>query len=153
MVYLLFQLGQERYALDAHSVAEVLPMVAVTEISKAPAGVLGAFNYRGVPVPAIDLCRLTLGRPARAHLSTRIVVVHYPGDDGRAHVLGLVAEKATETLRREPADFVGSGVTSDQAPYLGPVTTDAHGIIQLIDAQRLLSPEIRAALFQTAAAS
>jgi chemotaxis-related protein WspB len=55
MLFLLFQLGEERYALDTSHVAEVLPLVAITPIPQAPTGVAGLFNYRGAPVPAIDL--------------------------------------------------------------------------------------------------
>ena len=51
MLFLLFQIGQHRYALDSRRVAEVLPLVDIKEIPHAPAGVAGVFNYRGVPVP------------------------------------------------------------------------------------------------------
>lgn len=109
MLFVLFQLGQNRYALDARQVAEVLPLVVVTQIPQAPAAVAGVFNYRGAPVPAIDLSQLTLGRPVRRRLNTRIVLVHYPDVGGAMRLLGLIAERATETLRREPADFTASG--------------------------------------------
>ena len=82
MLFLLFQLGQDRYALDTGAIAEVLPLVAITAIPQAPAGVAGLFNYRGAPVPAIDLSQLTMGRPARRRLNTRIIMVHYPDARG-----------------------------------------------------------------------
>ena len=66
----------------------------------------GLFNYRGAPVPVIDLSQLTLGRPAARRLSTRIVLVHYPDESGGTHLLGLIAERATQTVRHEPSDFV-----------------------------------------------
>jgi chemotaxis-related protein WspB len=147
MLFLLFQLGQDRYALDTGRVAEVLPLVAITPIPQAPAGVAGLFNYHGAPVPAIDLSLLTLGRPAPSRLNTRIVLVHYPDGHGETHLLGLIAEKVTETVRRDPADFVASGVTSDRAPYLGPVATDAHGLMQWIDVEWLLPASVRDVLF------
>jgi chemotaxis-related protein WspB len=147
MLFLLFQLGQDRYALDTSRVAEVLPLVAITQIPQAPPGVAGLFNYRGVPVPAIDLSQLTMGRPAQSRLNTRIVLVHYPDNSGGTHLLGLIAEKVTETVRREKADFVASGVTNDRAPYLGPVATDAHGLMQWIDVESLLPASVRDLLF------
>jgi chemotaxis-related protein WspB len=147
MLFLLFQLGEDRYALDTGRVVEVLPLVAITPIPKAPAGVAGLFNYHGRPVPAIDLSQLTMGRSARNRLNTRIVLVHYPDGRGKTHLLGLIAEKVTETVRREPADFVASGVTTDRAPYLGPVATDARGVLQWIDVEWLLPASVRDALF------
>jgi len=129
MLFLLFRLGNDRYALDAGRVAEVLPLVAVTAIPQAPEGVAGLFNYRGAPVPAIDLSQLTIGRPARRRLNTRIVLVNVPDAHGSTRLLGLIAEQVTETVRRDPSDFVTSGVTNDQAPYLGRVATDERGLV------------------------
>ncbi len=147
MLFLQFQLGQDHYALDASQVVEVLPLLAIKRIPQAPAGVAGAFNYRGKPVPVIDLSLLTLGRPARLQMSTRILIVRYPDDKGRDHLLGLIAEKATETLRRDTAAFTDSGVSSDNAPYLGPVASDANGLVQWITVRNLLPAAVRDVLF------
>lgn len=148
MLFILFQLGQDCYALDAAQVAEVLPLVQVKKIPRAPAGVAGVFTYRGAPVPVLDLSELALGRPARARLSTRVLLVHYPDANGTPRLLGLIAEKATETLRREPGDFVASGVKSDGAPYLGPVASDARGLIQWVQVDKLLPASVREVLFK-----
>ena len=147
MLFILFQLGRDHYALDAAQVAEVLPLVQVKKIPHAPVGVAGVFTYRGAPVPVIDLSELALGRPAHARLSTRLLLVRYPDATGAKRLLGLIAEKATETLRREPGDFVASGVKSDGAPYLGPVLSDARGIIQWIEVEKVLPASVREVLF------
>jgi len=148
MLFLQFQLGTERYALDSSQVVEVLPRLGIKQIPQAPAGVAGVFNYRGQPVPVIDLSELALGRPARLRMSTRLIIVHYPDSDGTPHLLGLIAEKATETLRRDPADFTDSGVASDDAAYLGPVASDHSGLVQWITVTRLLPPAVRDVLFK-----
>ncbi len=148
MLFILFQLGDDCYALDAAQVAEVLPLVQVKKIPHAPVGVAGVFTCRGAPVPVIDLSELALGRPARERLSTRLLLVHYPDGTGVRRLLGLIAEKATETIRREPGDFTTSGVKSDGAPYLGPVVNDARGLIQWIEIDKLLPASVRNALFR-----
>ncbi len=148
MLFILFQLGRDCYALDAAQVAEVLPLVRVKKIPRAPAGVAGVFTYHGAPVPVLDLSELALGRPAHSRLSTRLLLVHYPDANGTRRLLGLIAEKATETMRREPGDFVASGVKSDGAPYLGPVVNDAGGLIQWVEVEKLLPAAVRAVLFQ-----
>src|SRR6187399_2400232 len=106
MLFLVFEVAGDRYVLDVTQVAEVLPFVTITQIPQAPAAVAGVLNYRGAPVPVIDLSQLTLGRPAERRLSTRIVLVHYPGAEGQTRLLGLIAERATQTVRREKTDFV-----------------------------------------------
>lgn len=153
MLFLLFQLGEDRYALDAGQIAEVLPLVSVKQIPQSPPAVSGVFNYRGAPVPLIDLSQLALGRPAQSRLTTRIIVVNYSDGAGENRLLGLIVEKATETVRREAADFVASGVSSDEAAYLGPVASDARGLIQWIDVQQLLPASVSKLLFQRPAAS
>ena len=76
---------------------------------RQPATVRGAFDFRGQPVPLIDLSQLALGQPSRDHLSTRIVLVHCPDGRGGSRLLGLVAEHVTETFRRQASDFRDAG--------------------------------------------
>lgn len=148
MLLLLFRLGDDRYAVDARQVVEVLPLVAVKQIPQAPAAVVGVFNYHGDSVPLIDLSQLALGRRSRPRLSTRIILVRHPDRCGRPQLLGLLAEQVTETMRCSASDFGESGVSVPAAPYLGPVTADGKGLVQWIEVDQLLPDDIRDLLFQ-----
>jgi chemotaxis-related protein WspB len=148
MLFLLLELAQDRYVLDARQVAEVLPLVTIKRLPQAPTCVAGILDYRGAPVPVIDVSQLMLGRPSERRLSTRIILVHYPDAGGQRRLLGLIAERATHTVRREETDFVASGVTNEDAPYLGPVATDARGLLQWLDARTLLPASVRDMLFR-----
>jgi len=151
MLFLIFQLGNDRYALEAAQVVEVLPLVDLKKLPQAPRGVAGAFTYRGTPVPVLDLTDLTLGTPSPHRISTRLVLVHFPSESGEKRILGLIAERATDTLRREPADFAPAGVELENAPYLGPVTRDDRGLIQWIEVKKLLPQNVRDLLFRQTA--
>lgn len=142
MLYLLFQLGNDRYALEANRVVEVTPLLALKKIPGAPRGVAGLFVYRGQPVAALDLCELTLNRPARELLSTRIIIIR-GGEPPHQQLLGLIAEHATETLRREKADFVHAGMNLRATPFQGSVLMEGGRVIQLLDTDRLISEAIR----------
>ena len=148
MLFLFFQLGKDRYVLDVGQVAEVLPLVSLKHIPQAPPAVAGVFDFHGDPVPVIDLSQMALGRPAQRRLSTRIILTHYTDDNGEKRLLGLIAEKVVETMRREASDFVASGIDNDTAPYLGPVATDARGLIQWVDVDHLLTSDVRDLLFK-----
>jgi chemotaxis-related protein WspB len=152
VLFLLFRLGKDRYALPATQVAEVLPMLEVKQIPLAPAAVRGAFDFRGRPVPLVDLSQMALGTPAAEQLSTRIVLVDYPDGRGGTRLLGLLAEQVTETLRLRPEDFRDTGVGLPDAPWLGPVASDPGGLVQRIDVAQLLTPDVRALLFPAQAA-
>jgi chemotaxis-related protein WspB len=147
MLFLLFQMGKDRYALEASRVVEVLPMLALKQLPQSPNGFAGLFNYHGRPVPVLDLCQLTIGQPAAERLSTRIILINCPDGRGGQRLLGLIAEHATEMLRRNPRDFVNPGFKSKDAPYLGPVLLDPKGAIQWIHEQHLLSEHVRNVLF------
>ncbi len=153
MLFLVCRFGDARYVLNTGQISEILPMVQLTRIPQAPPGVAGAFNYRGVPVPVVDLVQLMLGRAARVHLSTRLVLVTYADHTGSERHLGLVAERATDTIRLNPMDFGPSGITNDEAAYLGPVTADAGGLIQWIDPSKILGLSTSARVFKDASAS
>jgi chemotaxis-related protein WspB len=147
MLFLLFQLGNDRYALQASRVLEVMPLVELRKIPDAPKGVAGIFNYHGRPVPAVDLSELTLGQPSDPRLSTRIIVINYPDERGALHPLGLVAEHATELIQRDQRLFQEPGHKLGGAPYLGPVLMDKRGVIQWVHEQRLLPERARDLLF------
>ena len=147
-LFLLFRIGNERYALQAREVAEVLPRLPLKPIAKAPDWVAGVFAYRGAVVPVIDLSALTFGKPAEARTSTRLVLVHYRADEDQpGQWLGLILEQATDTLRCNPEDFQPYGLDNREAPYLGPVREDAQGLVQWVRVDDLLDDAVRSLLF------
>lgn len=128
MLFLHFQIGEDGFALAADQIVEILPLVELKKARHAPEAVAGSFDYRGRFVPVIDLCELELGRPARRRLSTRIIVTRLPDDEST--VVGLIAENATETLRRDPGDFA-------------PFASGPRGLVQRVDIESLLPARLR----------
>ncbi|MFO1476221.1 MAG: chemotaxis protein CheW [Verrucomicrobiota bacterium] len=147
MLFLLFQVGPDRYALEASRVVEVVPLLQMNRIPGAPRGVAGFFQYRGQSVPAVDLCQLALQQPAPERLGTRIIVVRHPDSQGREQLLGLVAEQATRLLRKEAAELAAPAASAGISPHLGPLIQDPSGVIQWIRAEHLLSSGVRDLLF------
>jgi chemotaxis-related protein WspB len=147
-LFLVFRIGSERFALQATEVVEVLGRLPLKPIPRAPHWVAGVFAYRGAVVPVIDLSALTFGEPAQARTSTRLVLVNYRADaSAEAHLLGLILEQATDTLRCNPTEFQPYGLDNRQAPYLGPVREDAQGLLQWVRVADLLDDQVRALLF------
>ncbi|MEG1039155.1 MAG: chemotaxis protein CheW [Pseudomonas sp.] len=148
VLHLLFRIAEQRFALDAHEVAEVLPRLPLKPIAHTPDWVAGVLAHRGALVPVIDIGALSFGLPAPIRTSTRLVLVHYRVDPQRPELLlGLILEQATDTLRCQPDEFQPYGLDNQQAPYLGPVREDAHGLVQRISVQDLLSEAVRALLY------
>lgn len=147
MLFLVFKIDQDRYAIDVRQIEEVLPVVSVKLIPQAHIAVSGSFNYHGQSVPLIDISLLALDRPSNVRLSTRIIVVNYPDASGKLHLLGVLAEYVTETISRSESDFQDTGVLVPNAPYLGKVATDKTGLVQWVEVPSLLSAQLRDLLF------
>jgi Chemotaxis signal transduction protein len=147
VLYLVVQLGGDRYAIEAAEVTEIVPLLRLKALPGAPVGTAGLMNYRGVVVPVVDLELLTSGVPTTATGSARIVVVHYlPDGGGGAESLGLLVPAANDTIRLDPDSFVHGGMRADGAAYLGAVFATPEGVVQRVGVKALLSPELRAAL-------
>ena len=151
MLFLLFELDGDRYALDAADIVEVQALTAAKTIPGAPAWVAGLMERHGEPVPVIDLAQLALGRPSQEWRSTRLVFVRYretrDGRDAPERVIGLIVERATQTRRIERERFVESGIATPHARWLGPVVSDEFGMIQWIDVQQMLDDDVKTLLF------
>ena len=141
-LFLVFYIGDERFALPATDVVEVLPRLPLKPVAHTPIWVAGVLSHRGQMVPVIDISAMTFGQASVARTSTRLVLVNY-----RGHVLGLMLEQASDTVRCDPAEFQPYGVDNHDAPYLGPVRKDHQGLLQWLSVDDLLSPAESALLF------
>ena len=147
MLILQFQAGPERYGLDIEQIIEVSSLVSLRTIPHAPSEVAGTFNYRGTLTPVVDLTALLTGVASRLRMSTRIILVTYEGEDGRCHVLGLLAEAVTEIVSCSPENLQQPVVSVSGAPYLGDMVFDERGSIQILDMKRLLTRDLLFTLF------
>ncbi|MEM5451513.1 MULTISPECIES: chemotaxis protein CheW [Paraburkholderia] len=154
MLFLVFELDGERYALDAREIAHVLPLAPVRAFPGTPAYIAGVIDYEGAPVPVVDLPMLALGRPARTLMSTRLVLVYDGGaatGAAAAHApprrLALLLESATRTQSIAPERFAEGGIATPEARWLGPVARDERGFVQWVKVAQLLDARVRALLF------
>ena len=152
MKVLLFHIGRDRYGLPLAGIVRVLPLLELKQLPLTPDYVAGLMDLHGTPVPVIDLSRLAGLPPAAAQFDTRIVIVDYRAPGGAStHVLGLLATQVRGIADIGTEKLEDSGVTT--APFLGQVASDADGIVQLVELEHLLPPDVRALLFQDASAA
>src|SRR6185295_4564617 len=70
MLLIIFQVGKDRYGIEAQQIEEILPLVEFKSVPRAPAGIVGILNYHGRPVPVLDLTELATGEPSRSRMGT-----------------------------------------------------------------------------------
>ena len=81
-------------------------------------------------------------------MSTRIMLIRFIDHQGTERLLGLLAEKVTEVLHREPEEFSKTGLKTPEAPWLGGVANEQEDMIQLITVEKLLPAKVQDLLFQ-----
>jgi chemotaxis-related protein WspB len=143
MKTLVFHIGRERYALPLASVLRVLPVARLKALPGAPHFVPGLLDLHGESVPVIDLSRLAGTPPDAVRYDTRILLVEIDAA-GRRRRLGLKAERVAGVAAID-SELADAGVAS--APWLGQVAPGAAGMLQLVDPDRLLAPDVEALLF------
>lgn len=131
----IFRLDQEYYAIDIHSVQEIVRLQPITAIPGADPWVEGITNLRGRVVPVVDL-RRRCGIPASEHSAeTRIVVVHCS-----AGTVGLIVDAVTEVLRIPTSAIEPPNMLSQSAAngYLRAVAKLPDRLVSLVNLDALL---------------
>lgn len=150
MLLLLFEVGASRFGIEASEIVEVIPLVSLKKVPHAPGCVSGVFNYRGQVVPVIDVNALLGERPARSLLSTRIILVRLDEADREERLLGMVAERATETLSCRKEEFQPAGIMVEGTQYLGDILPDSGGLVQRVTVGNILTENLKSMLYEQA---
>jgi chemotaxis-related protein WspB len=145
MLALIFQIGNDRLALDVRHIKEVVPRVPLQTLSCSPSWLAGAFVYHGQVVPVLDLHRLAGLGDCPLLLSSRIIVVPWPGsEEGR--LLGLLASQVADLQELQLDGQAPTPFHEGGKPDLGPVVADRDGVLRWLDLDRLLPESARGAL-------
>ena len=96
-------LGEEKFALDAGLVREIIDPVPATKVAGARAFVPSVINVRGNVIPLADL-RIRFGMPQLDNSAdTRIVVIELELD-GEPVLVGVTADKVYEVTEISQTD-------------------------------------------------
>jgi purine-binding chemotaxis protein CheW len=143
---LVFRLDGRRHALDASSVVEVLPALAVSPLPGQPAYVAGVIDLRGAIVPVIDLRTRFARSPRPMELSDRVVVA-----GARRRLVALWVDDVEEIGELNEAAWAPAGglVTGDRT--LAGVVATAGGLTAIHDLDAFVAECEAEALYESAA--
>ena len=103
MQVVMIGLGEEKFALDAGLVREIIDPVPVTKVAGARAFVPSVINVRGNVIPLADL-RIRFGMPQLDDSAdTRVVVIELQLD-GEPVLVGVTADKVYEVTEISQTD-------------------------------------------------
>lgn len=146
MLLLVFYVKKDCYAIDSTNVKEIVPLLSLRSIAKAPDFVAGLFNYHGISVPVIDLCLFLKNKKSKQYYNSRIIVVNYSSDYGKG-LLGLIAENVTDVTPQDTNKFKPPCVKLATPPFFGETVRNKYGMIQIIELQKLITSELVNLLF------
>ena len=122
--FLTFRVDQERYALPAETVAEIIPVPPAARLPRSPKCLMGLVNLRGTVLPLID-SRVLLRKPAEVLTQAARAIVLA----GAAPA--AFAVEAVDTLVSVAADRVDTGqveaVARPGERLLGAFHTESAG--------------------------
>jgi len=138
--YLTFSLAGQDYGISILEIREIIGMMPITAIPRAPQFVRGVINLRGKVIPIVDF-RLKFGMAAGEQTEkTCIIVVSVHGI--RSEILiGLVVDSVSEVMNIKESDVEDAptlGTDMDTDFILGMAKVD-HGVKILLDINRVLN--------------
>jgi purine-binding chemotaxis protein CheW len=138
--FMTFRLAREEYGLEILKVRELIGLMEITRIPRAPAHVRGVINLRGKVIPVVDL-RLKFGMaPTDATSQTVIIVVQLSAENGGL-TMGILVDEVLEVRAItaddiEPPPNLQGEVASDFVRGVGKAD---KRVIFLLDIDRVLS--------------
>jgi len=134
----VFNIGQEVYAVEIAMVKEIIQMQAITRVPGVPPSVEGVINLRGSVIPIVDLRK----RFKLAHLErnkdTRIVIVNCKGQE-----VGVVVDSVAQVLR-VPVDSIESSTNffnEDKLNHIRAIVKLENQLVILLDMAQVLTRE------------
>jgi purine-binding chemotaxis protein CheW len=147
--YMTFRLASEVYGLEILKVRELIGLMEITRIPRAPSHVRGVINLRGKVIPVVDL-RLKFEMEA-AHVTSQtvIIVVQLAAESGGL-TMGILVDEVLEVRAIPDADVEPPPNLQGQAAssfILGVGKADKR-VIFLLDIDRVLTPQERSPLLE-----
>lgn len=128
--YVNLLLNNEKYGIDIMDIEEILRMMDITKVPKAPSFVEGIINIRGKVIPIVDL-RKKMALPANEYTNaTRIIVVNLKGKQ-----VGFIVDQVDEVLRVDSSlvDRAPAASTSVDNSYIKGVARLQTGMVIILD--------------------
>jgi purine-binding chemotaxis protein CheW len=147
-----FELGGERYALDIQLAREIVEMIPITPIPRAPAYISGVINLRGEITNIMNLNTL-LGLKNTEIRDNQKIIVLVPEAAGGSNV-GIIVDDVSSVMQVPEADIesMGEGFSSEFSHFVKGIIKvrgdeaekKSKSLIIWIDMQKVLTDLVSA---------
>ena len=138
--YLIFQVGDKKYAMDILCIKEIVRYTGVTELPTTPEFIRGVINLHGSMATIIDL-GVRFGRPPAASTQRTSVLIVESTVDDQAQTIGLMVDNVDEVVDIpagdiEPPPALGHAICLD---FIAGIAKIDHNVIIILDGRQILS--------------
>ncbi|MDR2055723.1 MAG: chemotaxis protein CheW [Desulfovibrio sp.] len=131
-----FRIAEEEFGVDILAVQEIIRLMQITMVPRAPSFIEGVINLRGKVIPVINMRTRFNMTPAEHNNDTRIVVMEFG-----QKIVGFLVDAVSKVLRIpaatvEEAPPVVVGISSE---YIRGVGRLGERLLILLDLDNLLS--------------
>ncbi|KPU44656.1 chemotaxis protein CheW [Oxobacter pfennigii] len=137
MQIVVFQLGEEKYAIETSKVQGIEKMANITKVPRAHQSIKGLINLRGSIISVIDPYEI-LGISAKERLSENIIII-----DIESEILGIIVDKVAEVVEIENHHIKNVSISkgSEDLYIKGTINMGDH-LVTLINIEALLNIEV-----------
>ncbi len=140
--YLTFRLAGEIYGLPILKVQEIIRLMKITRVPKAPSFVLGVVNLRGKVIPIINM-RLKFGLETVEDTERTCIIVVQVAHRGQTITLGAVVDEVSEVLNLSAEQIsktppMGASVDTEFIMGMGRLESN---VIMLLDLDKAFSSQ------------
>lgn len=131
----IFGLGSELYGMDIYELQEIIRMVEITRIPKAPSFIEGVINLRGKVIPVIDLKKKFGIKGGENPSERRIIVANVGGQTA-----GLIVDRVSEVTSVRDEDIEPPpAVLELESRFINGLAKLGERIIILLKADEILN--------------
>jgi len=132
MRYVVFSMGDERYALSVEVTKEITLPKKTTPLPESEPYMKGIFNLRGGIIPVFDLAeKLGLGSGLESSQQKKKIIVVEIGDK----TIGFSVDDVLEVVTFEKLD---SPPVSDKIGAIVGIARDDEGMVIVLDPEKLI---------------
>ena len=138
--YLTFTLAEEEYGVGILKVKEIIGMMPITPVPKAPGFVKGVINLRGKVIPIVDL-RLKFSMESTSYTDRTCIIVVEIEAASATVLIGIVVDTVSEVLNIKDDDIEDTpafGASLDADYILGMAKIEGRVKI-LLDIDKVLN--------------
>lgn len=153
--YMTFRIDNEDYGVEILSVREIIGMMDITRVPRAPSFIRGVINLRGKVMPVWDLRKKFGMSPTETTDQTVIIVVQCANGD-RLLTTGVVVDEVLEVLTltaKQIAETPDFNTCAFDARFIIGVGKVESRMIFLLDIARVITSEEGEVLAQIASDS